>query len=73
MEEALDKMVCQLYLIGFENDFLFLPSEMEHIANTMRSCGKENVDYIEIKSDYGHDAFLVEIEKFDQYVRDALC
>ncbi len=56
-----------------QNDFLFLPSEMEHIAKTMRACAKENVDYIEIQSDYGHDAFLVEIEKFDQYVRDALC
>lgn len=73
LEEALDKMVCELYLIGFQNDILFLPSEMEHIAKTMRACGKENVDYIEIQSDYGHDAFLVEIEKFDQYVRDALC
>lgn len=73
LEEALDKIVCELYLIGFENDILFLPSEMEHIATTMRACGKENVDYIEIQSDYGHDAFLVEIEKFDQYVRDALC
>jgi homoserine O-acetyltransferase len=46
---------------------------MEHIAATMRTCGKKNVDYIEIQSDYGHDAFLVEIDKIDQYVRDALC
>lgn len=73
LEEALEKVVCELYLVGFEKDFLFLPSEMEHIATTMRACGKENVDYIEIQSDYGHDAFLVEIEKIDQYVRDALC
>lgn len=73
LEEALDKIVSELYLVGFEKDFLFLPSEMEHIATTMRACGKENVDYIEIQSDYGHDAFLVEIDKIDQYVRDALC
>lgn len=73
LEEALDKIVCELYLIGFENDLLFLPSEMEHIADTMRANGKENVDYIEIESDYGHDAFLVEIDKIDRYVRDALC
>jgi len=38
----------------------------------MRTIGKENVDYIEIKSDYGHDAFLVEIDKIEQYVKDAL-
>lgn len=73
LEEALEKVVCELYLVGFEKDFLFLPSEMEHIATTMRACRKENVDYIEIQSDYGHDAFLVEIDKIDQYVRDALC
>lgn len=73
LEEALEKVICELYLVGFEKDFLFLPSEMEHIATTMRGCGKENVNYIEIQSDYGHDAFLVEIDKIDQYVRDALC
>ncbi|HEX5624114.1 MAG TPA: homoserine O-acetyltransferase [Sulfuricurvum sp.] len=73
LEEALLKMNAQLYLIGFEKDFLFLPSEMEHIAKTMRSIGKENVDFIEIQSDYGHDAFLVEIDKIEQYVKDALC
>ena len=73
LEEALDKMVSELYLVGFEKDFLFLPSEMEHIATTMSANGKDNVNYIEIQSDYGHDAFLVEIDKIDQYVRDALC
>ena len=72
LEEALDKIVSELYLVGFEKDFLFLPSEMEHIATTMKASGKENVDYIEIKSDYGHDAFLVEIDKIEQYVRNAL-
>jgi homoserine O-acetyltransferase len=73
LEEALEKINSELYLVGFEKDFLFLPSEMEHIAATMKASGKENVDYIEIQSDYGHDAFLVEIDKIDQYVRDALC
>jgi len=29
-------------------------------------------DYHEIDSDYGHDAFLVEIDKFDNIVREAL-
>lgn len=72
LQEALEKMNAELYLVGFEKDFLFLSSEMEHIATTMREMGKGNVDYIEVKSDYGHDAFLVEIDKIEQYVRDAL-
>ena len=72
LEEALGRISAELYLVGFEKDILFLPSEMEDIASTMRTIGKENVDYIEIKSDYGHDAFLVEIDKIEQYVKDAL-
>lgn len=72
LEEALGKITAELYLVSFEKDILFLPSEMENIASTMRSIGKENFDYIEIESDYGHDAFLVEIDKIEQYVKDAL-
>jgi homoserine O-acetyltransferase/O-succinyltransferase len=72
LEEALGKITAELYLVSFEKDILFLPSEMEDIASAMRSIGKENFDYIEIESDYGHDAFLVEIDKIEQYVKDAL-
>jgi homoserine O-acetyltransferase len=33
---------------------------------------KDMTEYICIDSDYGHDAFLVEYEKFDFYVKKAL-
>lgn len=72
MDEALGKITADLYLVGFAKDFLFLPSEMETIHNTLRSLGKTNSDYFEVQSDYGHDAFLVEIDKIEQYVREAL-
>ncbi|KFN40152.1 MAG: homoserine acetyltransferase [Sulfuricurvum sp. MLSB] len=72
LEEALSKINAELYLVSFEKDLLFLPDEMESIYNAMKSQGKENVDYLAVQSDYGHDAFLVEIDKIDQYVREAL-
>lgn len=72
LEETLGKITAELYLVSFEKDLLFLPSEMETIVATMHAIGKDNVDYFEVKSDYGHDAFLVEIDKIDQYVKDAL-
>ncbi|MCX6073249.1 MAG: homoserine O-acetyltransferase [Campylobacterales bacterium] len=72
LEEALGKISAELYMISFEKDLLFLPSEMETIATTMLTIGKNNMDYFEVKSDYGHDAFLVEIDKIEQYVKDAL-
>ena len=72
LEEALNKINAELYLVGFEKDILFLPSEMESIHTVMRALGKTNSDYLEVPSDYGHDAFLVEIDKIENYVREAL-
>lgn len=73
LEEALSKITAELYLVGFEKDLLFLPSEMEQIHTIMQANGKTNSDYLEVQSDYGHDAFLVEIDKIEDYVREALC
>ncbi|MGD9969351.1 MAG: homoserine O-acetyltransferase [Sulfuricurvum sp.] len=73
MEDALSKITAELYLVGFEKDLLFLPSEMETIHTSMLSVGKTNTHYLEVQSDYGHDAFLVEIDKIENYVREALC
>jgi homoserine O-acetyltransferase len=72
MEEALSKINAELYLVSFQKDFLFLPSEMESIHSALQSIGKTNSDYFEVESDYGHDAFLVEIDKIENYVRSAL-
>ncbi len=72
MEEALNKINAELYLVGFEKDILFLPSEMDSIHTAMKTLGKTNSDYLEVQSDYGHDAFLVEIDKIEDYVREAL-
>jgi len=44
---------------------------MEHIARMLKRNGQEHT-YLEVDSNYGHDAFLVEIDKFDQHIRDVL-
>jgi homoserine O-acetyltransferase len=46
---------------------------MEEIKKTMYDLGRSSLgEYIEIDSKYGHDAFLVELDKFDMYVKRAL-
>jgi len=73
LEEALGRIKNHLHLISFKSDLLFLPSEMEMIEKTMSQIGKENIcSYRCIDSDYGHDAFLVEVEKFDFYIKEIL-
>jgi len=73
LEDSLSRIKSELSLISFSSDILFLPREMQEIHQTMCKIGKENfTKYIEIKSDYGHDAFLVEIDKFAHHVQNIL-
>ena len=47
--------------------------EMKEIKIVMDAQGQSGlVSYYEVDSDYGHDAFLVEVEKFADYVADVL-
>ena len=72
LEDALSKIDANLYLFGFKNDILFKPYEMEEIYQITKNLGKKNVWYYLIDSDYGHDAFLVELDKFDYIIKNLL-
>lgn len=70
--EALSKIQAEIHLISFSNDLLFKSFEMKEIDNVLSEVGNKDHSYLEIDSDYGHDAFLVELEKFDKHVKDVL-
>lgn len=72
LEEALKRIKCSLCLISFKGDTMFFPQEMQHISKTMQKMGMDNVSYVCIDSDYGHDAFLVEVDKFSDLISDIL-
>lgn len=44
---------------------------MEHIAKMMER-NRQTYSYLEVESDYGHDAFLVELEKFEENIKEVL-
>lgn len=73
LEDSFSRINSKMTLISFKKDFLFFPEEMKTIKNTMDNIGKkELVRYTEIDSNYGHDAFLVELNKFSHYIIEAL-
>lgn len=72
LSEALRQIKSKLYMISFEKDMLFAPKEMEVIRDELLSIGNTNHSYFPVQSDYGHDAFLVELDKFETYVKEAL-
>jgi homoserine O-acetyltransferase len=69
LEDALKNIKCKLHLLSFKGDMLFFPEEMEEIYTLMNKIGNgNNCTYEMIDSDYGHDAFLVEVDKFEDKI-----
>ena len=57
------------HLISFKGDVLFFPQEMREIYDIMCAIGKNShCSYLEVDSDLGHDAFLIEIDKFSDHI-----
>jgi len=73
LEDSLSKINTNLHLISFEGDILFKPFEMKEIYDIMCKIGKKDlVTYRQIDSKYGHDAFLVEVDKFEEQIKNIL-
>jgi len=58
-------------VIGVTTDILFPARQQQEIADVMRATGTD-VDYIEIDSVNGHDAFLIDDEHFSPVVKHFL-
>ena len=73
LEEALSKIKSEFHLISFKGDVLFFPEEMHEIYEVMCKLGKrDQCSYLEVDSDLGHDAFLIEVDKFSDHILEIL-
>lgn len=61
LEGVFKEMKSNFLIVAFSSDWLFPSYQSKEIAKALRAVNKE-VTYIEIKSSYGHDAFLLEQE-----------
>ena len=55
----LDRIAAPMLLLGVRTDWLFPPDEIQALADRLRARGKD-VEYVELDSPWGHDAFLKE-------------
>lgn len=69
--DAILRIKAETTLISFDSDYLFFPKEMEHIHYMMKR-NQQKSSYYNIESNYGHDAFLVEIDKFNTIIKEKL-
>ncbi len=63
LSEALDQINCPSLWFAFTSDWLYPPQQTEELVTELQRQNK-TVDYHLIDSDYGHDSFLVEPEKY---------
>ena len=59
--DVLNQIKTKTTVIGISSDLLFPPSEQKFIAENI-----PNGHYLEIDSPFGHDGFLVELEKLNR-------
>jgi homoserine O-acetyltransferase len=66
---ALAKVKSSFLIVSFSSDWLFPTAESREIVNALIANSIE-VSFCEIKSGYGHDAFLLEFETLGKMVAD---
>jgi homoserine O-acetyltransferase len=72
LEDGMSKLdVERALVIGVTTDILFPSRQQKEIADLMQATGTE-VDYVEIDSVNGHDAFLIDDEHFTPVVKKFL-
>lgn len=72
LSEALAEVKAKFLVMSFSSDWLFPPYQSEEIVSALKKSKKE-VIYSEIQSDYGHDAFLLEVDVMSKLISDFLC
>lgn len=70
-EDALSRLACPSLWFAFTSDWLYPPSQTEEVVEILQRQGKPTAYHL-IESDYGHDSFLVEPEKFTPFIVDFL-
>jgi homoserine O-acetyltransferase len=68
---ALEGTTARYLLISFTSDWLYPSYQSQEIVTALRSRNRD-VSYVELPSNYGHDAFLVEVGEQTEVVRGFL-
>jgi homoserine O-acetyltransferase len=71
LSKAFEKTNTKFFIISFTSDWLYPTSENREIVIALNSIGK-NVGFAEIKSDKGHDSFLLNIPDFLNTIKNFL-
>ena len=66
--EAVAPITAHITIVSTDSDLYFVPQENRDTVAELREMGKP-VDYYEIHSIHGHDAFLIEHKQLEQFLK----
>jgi len=67
LKEAFASVTARCLFVSYSSDWLFPTSQTKEMVRALLSNGKP-VSFIEVDSPYGHDAFLVEVDKLSRII-----
>ena len=70
-EEGIARIHARTLVVGVTTDLLFPIQQQEELARILRECGRE-ARFVRLDTVYGHDAFLIDIERFAAILRPFL-
>lgn len=71
LSEAMERVQSPVLVLSYSSDWLYPPRMSEEIVYALTRLQKD-VSYANIQSDYGHDAFLLEVEVMERVIRGFL-
>jgi homoserine O-acetyltransferase/O-succinyltransferase len=71
LADAFNDVRARFLIVSFSSDWLFPPSQSRELVRALLQRGVD-ATYTEIQSDYGHDAFLLEVDLLKGLTRDFL-
>ena len=71
LAEVLRDVTADFLVISFTSDWLYPSPQSKALVRALKA-NDVDVSYVEIRSDYGHDAFLVEFDDQTRAVRNYL-
>ena len=71
LAQALAAVRAKFLVLSYSSDWLYPPEQAEELVRALLRNGVD-ASYVEIKSDYGHDAFLLEVDRLGELARDFL-
>ncbi len=67
LDNAMARTKCKVMVLSYSSDWLYPPYQSQEIVHAL-TRQKRDVTYCNIKSDYGHDAFLLEVDAMRELI-----